>query len=232
MIATKTSFLPPTSDWFDSLSWQVDERSIMKIGYLGPVVLALVLAGCTKSPSSRLYVTLEVDGKIVIDENAKDSKVDALSAKYHSLFDTLETTCQFAKFLNESVMTSKTLQSIGKSVSMQSAVDDGKLINQSLTALKMQEFHLPDRIVQCSSGRDQSLFAGCTVQLRSNGSPVQVQYALKARDYLQLQHGMKRNAIWKSVEELSDGKNHQSKIEAIVHVSADQISCTENLQQK
>ena len=49
----------------------------MKTFDLSLVAVALLLAGCSKSPSSQLSVKLEVDGKTVIEEKAKDAKTEA-----------------------------------------------------------------------------------------------------------------------------------------------------------
>ena len=211
----------------------------MKTVDLGLVVLALFLAGCSKSPSNHLFIKLEVDGKTVIDEKAKDAKTEALSAKYVTLLDTLETACEFSKFLNETVSRTGPGQSPGKSASMQSTEADGTVNIQSLSVLNMQEVQIPDRLVRCTSGRvtslpDKSLagFPGCVANPRTGGGASQVQYALKARDDLQAQYGMKKVAILTTLAEESDGGKHQTKIETIVQVSAGQIACTLNLQQK
>ena len=212
---------------------------MMKMLNLAPVVLALLVAGCSKSPTNSLSMKLEVDGKTVIDEKAKDTKTEALLAKHVALIDTLESACQLSSFLSQTVTSSGPGQTTAKSASMQSTEADGATTTQVLTMLKLQEAQVPNSLVLCTSGRGAPLpdmpmqgMAGCVLKPRTDGGPAQPQYGILARDYLQSKHGMKKVATVSVIQEESDGGKHLIKSEKVVQLTNEQISCTENLQQK
>jgi hypothetical protein len=182
----------------------------------------MIFLGCKNSYAQpNLKINFEVDDKPLIQESINNRDV-AFFKNNNLLISKLNKACNFAKFLEYSIKTTKK--------------SDGFIeVIGATNTIKISEINTSDQLLKCESSFDyykNSLAPTKCEVIKKDGIKKQEQYLLDLDQFLKKNYGMNKTAYWKTVLSLeAKNKKHgfYNRLTEEILIRDGTLSCKEEL---